>query len=144
MELNFHNLTLIDLISEKHARLRKILENRWEVYSDIHFSHAEWHLLSKINQQSLTISQAASLVGISRQAMQKTVKKLAKNGFLHATFKKGNKRDKFLVLTELGNKCCEENEALKRKLELDLKVQLGENNVENLKMLFQKEWLPKF
>ncbi len=141
MEFNIDDLTLIDLISEKHAHLRKTVEKRWEEQSEIRFSHAEWYLLSKIEQKSLTISQAASIIGISRQAMQKSVKKLEDRGYIRSSFQEGNKRDKFLFLTKTGKECCKKNNRLKIKLELELEKVLGENEVARLKELFRKNWI---
>lgn len=141
MEFDSKKLTLIDLISEQHAHLRKTVEQRWEEQSEIRFSHAEWHLLSKIDQQNLTISQAATIVGISRQAMQKTVKKLENRGYISSSFRDGNKRDKFLRLTAVGQDCCNKNNLLKAEIEKELEKQLGKNVVKKLKTLFQNKWL---
>lgn len=141
MEFDFNNLTLIDLISEKHAYLRKKVEKRWDEQSGIHFSHSEWHLLAKIDQKNISISQAGSLLGISRQAMQKSVKKLETKGYITSCFQEGNKRDKFLFLTEIGKEYCQRNNKLKIELELELGKILGKNEVERLKKLFMKKWL---
>lgn len=141
MDFDFNSLTLIDLISEKHAQLRKTVEKKWEEQSEIYFSHAEWHLLAKIEQKCITISQAASIIGMSRQAMQKNVKKLENQGYITSSFKDGNKRDKFLYLTKTGDECCKKSNQLKIKLELELKKLLGEKEIERLKNIFKKNWL---
>ncbi|MDX8340892.1 MarR family transcriptional regulator [Draconibacterium sp. IB214405] len=141
MNYDSNNLTLIDLISEQHAHLRRTVEQRWKEQSDIRFSHAEWHLLSKIDQQDLTISQAALIVGISRQAMQKTVKKLESQGYISSAFRDGNKRDKFLSLTKNGQECCDKNNRLKAEMEKELEKQLGKTEVKKLKTLFRDKWL---
>lgn len=141
MDMNFNTLTLIDLISEKHARLRKLVERKWENQSEIQFSHTEWYLLSKIQQKRMTISQAASVIGMSRQAMQKTVKKLENQGFITTSFQDGNRRDKFLNLTKTGDDCCQKNNELKSKLELEIAKLLGKKKVESLKDLFKKDWI---
>lgn len=141
MEFDINNLTLIDLISEKHTYLRKKVEQRWNNQSEIHFSHSEWHLLAKIEQKNMTISQAGLLLGISRQAMQKSVKKLETKGYITSSFQEGNKRDKFLYLTKIGKEYCQRNNKLKIELELELQNILGKNEVERLKKLFIKKWL---
>lgn len=140
MDLDFNKLTLIDLISEKHAQLRKIVAQEWEKQSEIQLSHTEWYLLSKIDQKSLTISQAATIIGMSRQAMQKSVIKLEKQGYITSAYKEGNKRDKFLNLTKTGNDCCTKNNQLKIKLESELEKLLGKQEFERIKDLFKKEW----
>lgn len=141
MEFDINTLTLIDLISEKHAQLRRKVEKRWREQSEIHFSHAEWHLLAKVEQKSITISQAASIVGISRQAMQKSVKKLEEQGYIRSYFQEGNKRDKYLNLTETGEAYCRKNNQIKIEMEQELEKQLGKQELDSLKSLFKQKWL---
>jgi len=141
MEFDIEKLTLIDLISEKHACLRKTLEQRWEAQSEKRFSHAELHLLARIEQQNLTISKAASVVGISRQAMQKSVTKLEAQGYISTEFRDGNQRDKFLSLTKSGKEFCRKNNRLKTELEEELEKNLGSDEVRRLKELFKQNWL---
>lgn len=140
MSFDLKNLTLIDLISEKHAYLRRKAEQRWESHSDIHFSHSELFLLSRVNHDNLSISQAASILGVSRQAMQKSVKKLETSGYIVSRFKEGNKRDKFLFLTKSGQELCDVNEQLKLDLEHELEAILGKSEIENLRKLFVRHW----
>nr|WP_321453471.1 MarR family transcriptional regulator [uncultured Carboxylicivirga sp.] len=140
MAFDYSKLTLVDLISEKHAQLRRKVEETWKNQSEIDLSHNEWYLLSKIEQQSITISQAASIIGMSRQAMQKIVKKLELRGFIISKFQEGNKRDKYLHLTKLGDECCQKNIEIKNELELDLRQKLGEKEVDRLKQLFIEDW----
>lgn len=140
MPFDANKLSIIDLISEKHASLRKKAEQRWAAHSNIKFSHAEWYLLSKVEQQSMTISQAAALLDMSRQAMQKHVKKLEMRGYLISSYIEGNKRDKFLALTKEGKVCCLQNNQLKAELEQELAKELGKNEVDKMRQLFLKEW----
>lgn len=141
MEFDFNSLSLIDMISEKHAQLRQHLEQRWDEQSDIHFTHSEWHLLAKIGQQSLSISQAANIVGMSRQAMQKIVKKLESQGYINTYFKAENKRDKYLALSSSGQQCRDKIDALKNTIEHEMKARISDQEVDHMKKLFSKEWL---
>ncbi len=140
MHKNDSGLSLIDLISEKHAQLRKWVEQRWEQQSDLHFSHNEWYLLAKVEQAQMSISQAATILDISRQAMQKMVRKLEEQGYLYAEFREGNKRDKYLSLSAAGKARCAESNALKSQLEQELKDWLGAHDFQLVKALFEKEW----
>ncbi len=141
MKFDINKLTIIDLISEKHAYLRKTVEESWKQESDVHFSHAEWHLLAKIEQQSLSISKAAGIVGITRQAMQKSVQKLESMGYVSSRFIDGNKRDKILFLTKTGKNYCEKNNQMKIQMEEKLVKLLGKDEIDKLKLLFRKEWI---
>lgn len=140
MDFDINSLTLIDLISERHAQLRKELEQRWNAQSTVQFTHTEWHLLAKIEQKHISISQAAQIIGISRQAMQKCVKKLEDQGIITSTFHEGNRRDKFLSLTKAGAEYCLQNNELKDALEQELEQSLGKKEIACLKELFKKEW----
>lgn len=140
-KLNRENLTIIDLISEQHLVLRKLVEDRWMEISNIEFSHTEWFLLSKTEQESLTISKAATLIGISRQAMQKCTKKLEERGYINFFYKKDNKRDKYIVLTETGRDCCNKNNLLKERIENEIIKNIGNAPIGNLKRLLKEDWL---
>ncbi|QEN04334.1 MarR family transcriptional regulator [Thiospirochaeta perfilievii] len=140
-KLNRENLTIIDLISEQHLVLRKLVEDRWMEISNIEFSHTEWFLLSKTEQESLTISKAATLIGISRQAMQKCAKKLEERGYINFFYKKDNKRDKYIVLTETGRDCCNKNNNLKKRIENEIIENIGNVKVKDFKELLKKDWL---
>ncbi len=135
------NLALIDLVSEKHAKLRKEAENRWRAHYDIDFSHTEWFLLSKAQQESLSISKAAHILGISRQAMQKCARNLESRGYITLVFIEGNKRDKYVTLTEEGRVLCQKNNRLKSEIEDEIIEILGNEAVATLKKLLTTEWL---
>jgi DNA-binding MarR family transcriptional regulator len=138
---NSDNLSLIDLVSEKHAILRKKAESRWRENSDIEFSHTEWFLLSKAEQESLSISQAAHIIDISRQAMQKCAKNLEARGYITLVFIEGNKRDKYITLTKTGKESCKKNNLLKGEIEDEIIRTLGEETVINLKRLLKSSWV---
>lgn len=127
---------LIDLISNQHKRLRQTIVQRWQAECDVHFSASEWYLLSIIAEKSQTISQVAQHIGISRQAMQKSVKRLVELGVISAEFRDGNKRDKYLQLTRLGKDYHKRYVELKQTLEHELIMQWGAENTEILRDLF--------
>lgn len=127
---------LIDLISNQHKRLRQTIVQRWQAECGVYFSASEWYLLSTIAETSHTISQAAQNIGISRQAMQKSVKRLVELGVISAEFRNGNKRDKYLQLTHLGKDYYKRYIKLKQTLEQELIIQWGVENTEKLRNLF--------
>lgn len=133
MDQDLSNLTLIDLISEQHAELRSIVESRWKEISDIKLTHTEWHIIAKVDQKSLSISKLSRIVGISRQAMQKSVSKLEQRGIVQIIFEKNNHRDKIVKLTIKGEACCNRSNLLKETLEQQIEEKIGAETVHNLK-----------
>lgn len=133
-------LPLMDLISEKHSKLRRDIEKRWSTISPIEFTHTEWFLLGKCEQESISISNAAKMIGISRQAMQKCARKLQERGFVDFYYHNGNRRDKYIELTENGRKCSIENNKLKIIIEKEIIEILGNEIVKQLKETLVKEW----
>lgn len=138
MDSSFKDLTIVDIISEHHTYLRRLTEERWKDISDIEFSHTEWFLLSKLHQDSLSISKAASIINISRQAMQKCAKKLEDRGYIKFTQSEGNKRDKFMILTKEGLECSVKNSKLKEEIELEISKKIGNDTLKYLKETLQK------
>ena len=128
---------LIDLISDTHLVLRKKLETRWTSEKGAGITRAEGHLMNRLFHQELSISAAARLMDISRQAVHKCSTELIEKGFL--VQKEGNsKREKILILTGKGKAFCRDNMAMKIQLEKDVAVWIGAEKVRLLKELLQK------
>ena len=138
---NLDKLTVIDLISEQHTVLRKYAEDKWKDVSDIEFSHTELFLLSKVEYSKLSISQAAGIIKISRQAMQKCAKKLEERGYIKFEYMDGNKRDKYMALTDSGKACCKVNNRLKEDLEREIGERIGEDSLNFLRSILGKSLL---
>ncbi|MCD1654517.1 MarR family transcriptional regulator [Treponema zuelzerae] len=133
MQSDRASLTIIDLISEQHAVLRKATEDVWAKTEDVHFSHTDFYLISKIAQKDLSISQAAEMIKISRQAMHKAAAKLKERGFIEYRHLPGNQRDKHMYLTEAGTECARKYERIKINLENRIKTAVGEKSFSLLK-----------
>lgn len=140
MNTNFANLNLVDLISEKHIELRRVTEKRWEQSANYEISHTEAHLLARINQETLSITQAAKLLNISRQAMQKCAQHLESRGFILFEHKAGNSRDKYMQLTSTGSQYCRDSDLLKKKIEEEIAAILGSQNVDKMKKWLKLKW----
>jgi len=141
MHSRIGNLNVIDIISERHAMLRKIAEERWQEASDLDFSHTELFLISKAGQESLTVSQAAAIMKISRQAMQKCAAGLEARGYLGFERQAGNRREKFMVLTEAGAACSRRYEGVKEGIEREIGEKIGKDALAKLKAILSAELL---
>ena len=97
MEESLKDLSIIDLISEKHIVLRKEVQERWSESQEEEISHTEGLLLAKINRGRISLAEVARQANISRQAMFKCAKRLEEKGYLKFVVDGNNK---YTVLTE--------------------------------------------
>ena len=135
------NYDLIDLLSERHYKLREKLEVTWNELSDIHISNTEWYILSKIDQHGRPpISTITKHINISRQAIHKQVKNLATKGLIEIRNVEYNKKAKCLVFTGQGEECYKKYEQLKMEFEEKIAEEIGRENLEILKNVLSKDW----
>ncbi|WP_087975154.1 winged helix DNA-binding protein [Oceanobacillus rekensis] len=140
MDFELKNLDLIDVLSERHLQLRKITEKLWNDNSDMYLSNSEWFIIARIYKKQSTIAYVTKHVDISRQATHKFIKSLESKGLIEINNVKNNKKDKCICLTKLGEECYEKNELLKAKLEESIANEIGEEQLQHLKILLQSDW----
>lgn len=99
---NFQGLNIIDLISEKHAKLRKMVIEAWVESGEERVSDTESYMLALIEKNELTVAQIGRIIGISRQGAHKCAKGLIERGYIIIENQNVNSRDKILFLTEKG------------------------------------------
>ena len=127
---NFQGLNIIDLISEKHAKLRKMVIEAWVESGEERVSDTESYMLALIEKNELTVAQIGRIIGISRQGAHKCAKSLIERGYL--TMENRNYRGKELLLTDKGIRFCRETLILKEKFEEEIKYNIGEKEFEIL------------
>ena len=135
------DLSIIDLISEKHIILRREVEERWAQNEEEGISHTEGLLLAKIHMGKISIAEVARQANISRQAMFKCAKKLEARGYLK--FVVGENNNKYTELTDKGKDYCIKSEKLKQDIEKEISSVLGKDKVEMLKELLNNNWIIK-
>ncbi|MGL5313696.1 MAG: MarR family transcriptional regulator [Peptostreptococcaceae bacterium] len=140
MEQYLKDLNLIDLISEKHARLRKMVRDTWKEQGEDEVTDTETYMLAIIEREKTTVANAARIIGISRQGAHKCVKSLIDRGYVLIENNDTKSRDKALVLTEKGSRFCKESLMIKLKLEESIKESLGEDSFEILKKCLNEKW----
>lgn len=141
MENYLETLNLIDLVSEKHKKLRKEVMKLWEEKHSEYISDSEAHMLGTINIREMTVAEIARKMNISRQGAHKCAKKLIDNEYITLKSVEGNNRDKLLGLTKKGEEYCREMLVLKRQLEEEIVKKLGTENIEFLKEFLRKDWI---
>ena len=117
MKEYLENLNLIDLVSEKHKKLRKFFLDEWSKIHEINFSETDMHLLSILNIRKMTIAESARKMNISRQAVHKFSKLLLENGYIYLENIEGNHKEKLMVLTPKGLEICKDMLLLKTQIE---------------------------
>ena len=138
MSTYLENLNIIDLLSEKHAKLRKMVIETWIEMGEESVSDTESYMLALVEREKLTVAQLGRIIGISRQGAHKCAKSLIERGYL--TMANRNYRGKELLLTDKGIRFCREILILKEKFEEEIKNNIGEKEFEILKKCLNKEW----
>ena len=134
------NLTLIDLLSDRHHLMRDTLDNRWNELHDIQISTSEWYIIGKIYNKNATITQIAKEANLTRQAVHKHVKNLSSKGIVETNELKSNKKGKLICLSRLGIDYYERYEQLKVSLENAIAKSLNEEQLQLLKDLLREDW----
>ena len=138
MSTYLENLNIIDLLSEKHAKLRKMVIETWIEMGEESVSDTESYMLALVEREKLTVAQLGRIIGISRQGAHKCAKSLIERGYL--TIENKNSRDKELLLTDKGMRFCRETLILKEKFEEEITNNIGEKEFEVLKKCLNKDW----
>ncbi|MBE6047890.1 MAG: winged helix-turn-helix transcriptional regulator [Clostridium sp.] len=133
------DLTIIDLISEKHIVLRREFEDRWRENEEEDISHTEAFLLGKLSRGRISIAEAARIANISRQAMFKCAKKLEERGYIENSYDENN--SKYLKLTSKGQDYFYRSEKIKREIEDEISNCIGKDKFRKMKKILQSSWI---
>lgn len=138
MDNHLQEMNLIDLLSEKHLVLRKIVTDP----DPDQINKTESHILAVLEaHQMLSISEISRIINISRQGTHKSIQGLLSRNYVEAAQVEGNQRDKNIILTQKGIECNQRMMITKIELEQRIANKLGAANVELLKSLLKEEWL---
>ncbi len=140
MEERLQGLDLVDLLSERHILLRKIIEDTWNSNHDIYISNSEWFIMAKTYKKQPTIASISKNVNITRQATHKFVKSLEQKGLVEVGPVENNKKEKCLRLTELGERYHEENEKIRTELVRQIANTIGDEKVKALETILKLDW----
>jgi DNA-binding MarR family transcriptional regulator len=84
-------------------------------------------------REQRTISEIARIIGISRQAVQKSVQRLMALGVLGMQDMPDNKRDKLVVFTDRGKLASKSAVEMIEKLEREVEATIGHDDLERLR-----------
>lgn len=136
--MDIYSDNIVDIISDKYMKLKKIHDIRWSDSSDLPLSNSEGFIISLIHKKEATISEIAQQAQISRQAAHKNIKALIAKNLIQAHTAADNNRKKILKLTSQGEACFHKNELIKKEIEKDLITVLGEDDISQLKETLKK------
>ena len=101
-------------------------------------SPSEVKLFSALRGRERSISEVARALGISRQAVHKTNRRLMELGVTELVEKSGNKRDKFIKITENGLLVQIEGAKHLKIVEDKISQKIGKKNLELFRSLLLK------
>lgn len=134
------DLDLFDLLNRKHITLDKTIEEKWDEMNSIHLSNLEWTIIERLKSGQQTISELCQTANITRQGMHKLIKKLEEQRLVVSGQIETNRRMKYVDLTDFGIECHEMNNALKIKLEDQIKNAIGVERFHQLKRVLAEDW----
>lgn len=140
MKSYFERLNLIDLISEKHAKLRKMVIEAWIKNGEEEITDTESYIIAIVEREKTTVSKIAKKIGISRQGAHKCAKGLITRGYIEVENQDTTSRDKVLILTEKGKRFSRETLMIKENLEQEIIDAIGEENFISIKNILSKSW----
>lgn len=140
MESGLESQNLVDLISDKHAKLRKMVINTWIENGEEEITDTESYMIALIDREKTNIAQIAKKIGISRQGAHKCAKGLIEKGYIEIEDQHINSRDKFLILTEKGKYFLKETLHIKQNIEEQIINSIGKDKFDIIKEIFTNPW----
>ena len=129
LETNLLRLTmeLVEWMEAEMIELNKTSQYRGSI--------AEIRLFNTLRGEEKSISEVAKIMNISRQAVHQTVHKLVNLGYLELISQDGNKKNKIIKITALGQEIRKQGSEHLMEIERKLSWNLGERNLEFIKTI---------
>ncbi len=80
----------------------QLLSTAEKISADLDVSTSRWQAIAAIRKKSLTVSQIARRIGVSRQSARQTVQKLAESGLVELQANPDHRRSQLVGLTASG------------------------------------------
>ena len=129
LETNLMRLTmeLVEWMEGEMIELNKTSQYRGSI--------AEIRLFNALRGEEKSISEVAKIMNISRQAVHQTAHKLVNLGYLELISQDGNKKNKIIKITALGQEIRKQGSEHLMEIERKLSWNLGERNLEFIKTI---------
>ncbi len=105
-----------------------------------HITPAQTRLLAQMGGKPTSMAELARRLGVSRQAVHKTVNDLQNRGILQVEEDPERGNATKVAYTALGREVNREGAKIIQQIETRLEKQLGAKQVQQLKLLLQQKW----
>lgn len=131
---------LIALLFEKQRLLDHELLHRLEVAGWNNLTRAQSFVFGQLDSGCTRTSQIAERIGVSRQAVHRTVMELVDAGYLSVEDDQSSGRSKVITMTNRGKQVQAEAKRIFIEIEQELAAQLGASRVSSLRKTLQAKW----
>ena len=121
------------LLDERFRKKRLITDYKM-------LTESESRILATLRGETLTISEIARRLALSRQAVHRTITRLVQRELLQMEPVPGNARDKRIVFTEKGEAMKLAGSRLLREIEQEIESRIGKDNFTILKSILNQPW----
>ena len=136
-----HNINR--LMRDKSEWISGLMKARMADNKTSELTPAEGKIFGTLRGRRLTISEIARLRGVSRQSVHRTVSGLVERGYLRLESAEGNRRDKVVSVTPLGQQKRERVGEHLRALEDEIAAVIGKERLETLREILMEDWSGK-
>lgn len=140
---DFLNHNINRLMRDKSEWITSLMKARMADNKTSELTPAEGKIFGTLRGRRLTISEIARLRGVSRQSVHRTVSDLVARGYLCLESAEGNRRDKIVVVTPLGQRQRERAGEHLRALEDEIAAVIGKERLETLREILMEDWSRK-
>lgn len=140
MEEHLLENDLMSLISEKQREIRRKCQEEWNEQYDVSVPDSEWTVLGNAARESMTVSEMAKRLSISRQASHKIVRSLEKKGFVIMIDGEHYKNRKYIFLTKEGLYYNGLYRNMKENLVQEIEDNIGMEKSIMLREVLSKDW----
>ncbi|MGM0533766.1 MAG: MarR family winged helix-turn-helix transcriptional regulator [Campylobacterota bacterium] len=97
-------------------------------------------ILALIDNGIITVSAIAKKLGVSRQAIHKSVRKLCDKGFIKFCDQSENRKNKNIIMTKSGHELLACRKDVMATVEKKIESKLGKREYKKLKTLLESDW----
>lgn len=131
---------LISLIAEKQRAIRRTCQVKWKEVHGIYIADSEWAILELALKNTITISDAAKSIGITRQASHKLVRSMEDKGLVKIYESEVYKNRKYIIPSDLGKECADMQKKMKDSLVDKMEQTIGVQRTRELKEILSMDW----